>query len=249
MRRRIVAAAVALTLALAMAGVTGCTRVPLEDVEGPRGLRVDTQSVALQGAEKLDASIRMAAGRLKLDAGGPAAMDAEFSYSPRTWKPEVDYSVEGSTGVLAVEQPDPTSGFDMNGDTRNEWDLMLAAGVPLDLDVKLGAGESDIDLSGIDVRTLNVLTGAGQTTVDLSGPRTADVDARIEASVGELTVLVPSDVGVRVRTSSEGIGDSTYEGLDRDGSDYVNDAYATSSVKIEVMLHRGIGEVTVRTVP
>jgi hypothetical protein len=249
MRRRIVAAAVALTLALALVGVAGCTRVPLEDVEGSRGLQVDKQSVALQGAEKLDARIGMAAGQLKLDAGGPAAMDAEFSYSPRTWKPEVDYSVEGSTGVLVVEQPDPASGFDMMGDTRNDWDLKLATGVPLDLDVKLGAGESDIDLSGLDVRTLNVLTGAGETNVDLSGPRTSDVNARIEAGVGELTVLVPSDVGVRVRTSSEGIGDSTFEGLHKDGSDYVNDVYATSSVKIEITLHRGIGEVTVKTVP
>jgi hypothetical protein len=37
--------------------------------------------------------------------------------------------------------------------------------------------------------------------------------------------------------------------LHRDGSDYVNDAYATSTTKMEITLHRGIGEVRVVSVP
>jgi bacillopeptidase F (M6 metalloprotease family) len=89
----------------------------------------------------------------------------------------------------------------------------------------------------------------GQTTVDLSGPRTSDVTARIEAGIGELTVRVPSGIGVRVTTISEGVGDFSFEGFTKDGDDYVNDAYASSDVKMEITLHQGIGEITFESVP
>jgi predicted membrane protein len=186
----------------------------------------------------------MAAGEFKLAGGATGAMDAEFEASPRTWLPEVDYSVEGTSGVLRVTQPNMER-FDFMGDTRNVWDVKLTSGVPVDLDVEFGAGDSTVDLSQVDVRELHVLTGAGETTVDLTGPRTADVTGDIEAGVGRLTVKVPSDVGVRITGAQDGIGDFNVEGFSMDGDAFVNDAWDTAAVKIELRVQRGVGEVTV----
>ncbi len=239
--------AVLLLLAVALVatvGSTGCRRVRLEDVEGPAGLERATKSVALDGAEKLDARMRMAAGEFKLAGGATGAMDAEFEASPRTWLPEVQYSVEGTSGVLRVTQPN-VEGFDFMGDMRNVWDVKLASGVPVDLDVEFGAGDSTVDLSEVDVRELHVLTGAGETRVDLTGERTADVSAEIEAGVGELTVKVPKDVGVRITGMQDGVGDFNVDGFSADGDGFVNDAWDTATVKIELRIQRGVGEVTV----
>jgi predicted membrane protein len=113
------------------------------------------------------------------------------------------------------------------------------------LDVEFGAGDSTVDLSEVDVRDVHVLTGAGKTTIDLTGERTADVSAKVEAGVGELTIRVPSNVGVRITGAQDGIGDFNVDGFTADGDAFVNDAWDGATVKIELRVQRGVGEVTV----
>lgn len=244
--------AMALLLVAALAATvasTGCRRVRLEDVEGPTGLAVESKSVALEGAEKLDVRIRMAAGQMTLAGGAAGAMDARFESMPRSWAPDVTYSVEGTSADLRVVQPD-INDLDFFGNKRNEWDIKLVSGVPVDLETEFGAGDSTLDLREVDVRDLRVLFGAGETTIDLSGDRTNDVTADIQTGVGEFTLKVPQDVGVRLTRSREGVGEyNVDEGFTADGDDYVNEAWATSPVKIEVRLQCGVGEVNVEQVP
>ena len=248
MNKRIAIALLLVVALAAMLGSTGCRRVRLEDVQGPTGLETTTKAVALDGAEKLDARVRMAAGELTLAGGSTGALDAKFDASPRSWMPEVEYSVEGTAGVLRISQPEITD-WDFMGNTVNVWDMKLASGVPTELDIELGAGQSTLDLTEVDVRNLHVLTGAGETTIDLSGERANDIDGSIEAGVGELTLKVPQDVGVRVTGTRDGVGDYNVEGFTSDGDAYVNDAWDTATVKIDLRLQRGIGEVTVEQVP
>jgi hypothetical protein len=63
--------------------------------------------------------------------------------------------------------------------------------VPTDLDVEMGARESDLDLDSLALTGLDLEMGAGETTVDLTGDYARDFDASIEGGVGEATVLVP----------------------------------------------------------
>ena len=118
----------------------------------------------------------------------------------------------------------------------------LATGIPLDLDLELGATESTIDLSklsvsrlelnvaasaasvtfgtvnpvemreldlrtaaaGVDVRQLgnaraqvvHVNTGVGSVTLDLSGDWTGRMTLDVHPVLGQITIRVPSDVGV-----------------------------------------------------
>lgn len=247
MRKRLFATAVAVALASALLATTGCTRVQLEDVEGPGGVSTDRVSIARDGAEKLDARIEMPVGEFTLTGGSSDAIDGTFRYS-KDWTPRTEYSVESSTGVLRIDQPSMND-IGLAGVRTNEWDLRLASGIPVDLDVELGVGQSTLDLRDVDVRRFNALTGVGETTIDLSGARLNDIVARIESGIGELTVKVPAGTGVRVATISDGLGEFSAEGLSAQAGAYVNDAYATSDVKMEITLHRGIGEVRFITVP
>jgi hypothetical protein len=53
--------------------------------------------------------------------------------------------------------------------------------------------------------------GAGETTVDLTGDYEQDLAATIEGGVGEATVVLPGEVGVRVNAEGDS-GRSTPRG-------------------------------------
>jgi hypothetical protein len=89
--------------------------------------------------------------------------------------------------------------------------------------------------------------GAGETTVDLTGDYEQDLAATIEGGVGEATVVLPGEVGVRVNAEG-GLGEINTEGLQRDGESYVNDAYGDSEVTLEVDVRSGVGEINLEVV-
>jgi predicted membrane protein len=53
--------------------------------------------------------------------------------------------------------------------------------------------------------------GAGKTTVDLTGDYAKSFDVSIQGGVGEATVLLPSDVGVKAKAEG-GLGKINAEG-------------------------------------
>ena len=243
---------------LALVSLTGCYRVELPEGEkihigdtGSAGTVVtDNPSIPLGGAEQLDANVRMGAGELTLASGGSDALQADFEYRPESLKPKVTYDVDTGTpavGHLTVEQPDFEPG--MFNDAKNSWALRLGTGVPINLNVDLGAGQGTIRLGGLDLRELTMNMGAGEGMLDFDGTWTHDVDARIQAGVGQLTLRFPEDVGVRVTGAKTGIGEFTAdEGFVAEGSTFVNSAYGETTTTIEVSVQRGIGEVRLETV-
>lgn len=238
-------AIVALVLGLVLITAVGCVRVELPEP----GYETTDESLSAGAATEITASIDMGAGELDVtgDAGAGKVMEATFEYSPSSWRPEVDYDVSSGEGRLSVRTPSHLDWRPLRG-THYQWFVALTGELPLDLSVNMGAGESDIDLSGTDLRRLKVNLGAGDATIDLSGDWTHDADIDVTAGAGALTVRVPADVGVRIRGFEGGIGEFRADGFSEDGDSVVNDAYGDSDVTFEITLSRGVGEVVVETI-
>ena len=83
--------------------------------------------------------------------------------------------------------------------------------------------------------------------MDLTGDYGQDIEASIEGGVGEATVMLPSEVGVRVRAEG-GLGKINAEGLQREGDSYVNDAYRDSEVTLDVDVQGGVGQINLEVV-
>jgi hypothetical protein len=192
----------------------------------------ESQSIDLENAQSVRAKLRMGAGELNLTGGADALMEADFAYNVADWEPEVDYEVSGDTGELKVDQGS-SEDIPLGGEARNEWDLRFNDDVPIDLSVQMGAGESDLDLDSLTLTGLDLQMGAGQTTVDLTGSYERDIAATIEGGVGEATVQLPSEIGVRVNAEG-GLGQINAEGFQREDDSYVNDAYGDSDVTLDV---------------
>jgi hypothetical protein len=206
----------------------------------------ESQAVDLENAQSVATELRMGAGELNVSGGADALMEAGFTYNVADWQPQVSYDVSGDTGELIVEQGSG-EGIPAGGDARNEWDLRLNDEVPTDLSVQMGAGESNLDLDSLALTGLDLQMGAGKTTVDLTGDYAQDFEASIQGGVGEATVLLPSEVGVRARAEG-GIGKINAEGLQREGDSYVNDAFGDSDVTLDVDVQGGVGQINLEVV-
>jgi N-terminal domain of toast_rack, DUF2154 len=205
-----------------------------------------SKSVALENAKSARTQLKMGAGELKLTGGADQLMEAEFSYNVSDWKPKVNYDVSGDMGELIVKQGS-AEGARLSGDARNVWNLRLNDELPTDLVVQMGAGESDLDLDSLALTGLNLQMGAGKTTVDLTGDYAQNFDASIQGGVGEATVLLPSEVGVKAKAEG-GLGKINAKGLQTVGDSYVNDAYGESDVNLSVEVQGGVGEINLKVV-
>jgi hypothetical protein len=199
----------------------------------------DTHAVELLGAKDVNAEIKMPAGQLNITGGNTRLLDSDFHYNEAEGKPTVDYNVSGGHGQLNITQEGHHVHF---GRTDNTWDLHFGGDKPLDLKLSMGAGQSDLNLRGLNLRRLEVSIGAGQMNLDLTGPRASNLDGVIEGGVGSATIRLPKDIGVRVHAEG-GIGSINTDGLTRDGDAYVNSAYGKSSASITLQIHGGIGEI------
>jgi len=200
----------------------------------------ETQSVELQGAKSVSADIDIPAGSVTVSGGSGKLLDASFNYDDSEGKPTIDYSVSGSHGDLDITQNDQDNTH--WGGRRDDWNLRMASGVPIDLKLNMGAGEGNLQMSQIDLSRLEIHVGAGDLHLDLTGPRTSDLDATIQGGVGSATIRLPKDVGVRVNASG-GLGSINAHGLQRDGDAYINTAYGKSAATINLTVEGGVGEI------
>jgi N-terminal domain of toast_rack, DUF2154/Cell wall-active antibiotics response 4TMS YvqF len=209
-------------------------------------LRTQTRSVDAEDAESVRANLRIALGELNVSGGADELMEADFAYNVAAWEPRVNYELGGDTGELNVEQQGLGEGIP-NRDVRNEWDLRLNDDVPMDLAVQMGGGVSNLDLDSLILTGLNLDLGAGATTVDLTGDWERDLSAVVRGGAGEVTLLLPSQTGVRVNAGTR-LGRVNAEGLRKEGEAFVNDVYGDSDTNLEVDVSGGVGQINLRVV-
>jgi hypothetical protein len=218
------------SIAGAVLFATGCADYDLPETR-------ERRSVGLGGAGSAQVQVELGAGELRIEGGAEGLLDGEFVYSGRE-RPEVRYDVSGGRGYLSVRQP-PTHGL---GKHTHRWELRLNDRSATDLRVHMGAGQAVLKLSGTALTRLEVDLGAGEINLDLTGPWDKDLEATVRGGVGEATVRLPRQVGVRVHASG-GIGGINASGLTRSGHEYVNEMYGKSPVTVRVHVTGGIGEI------
>jgi hypothetical protein len=218
---------------------TGCLGEKVGDT------RMESASVELQGASRVRVELKIGVGELRLSGGAKKLLEGEFIYNIPSWKPEVKYEVNGQEGKLVVRQPSvsgPTA-----GKAKNEWNLTLNDKVPIDLSVEAGVGQGNFELGTLLLERLDVQTGVGETTLDLVGDWKKDLHANVKGGVGQVTLRLPGNVGVRVE-SQKGIGSVQARGLKKENNIYVNEAYGKSTVTLNFHIEAGIGEIRLELV-
>jgi len=207
--------------------------------------RHTSQTVDLQGAKTATAKVEMGAGQLNVSGNSTHAMDADFSFTGSYAEPRIDYRVTGGVGEIDISQESNTVHI---GNSRNEWILHFSKDLPLELNVEMGAGQGNLNFREIPLTRLDLHLGAGQVDVDLTGDRKKDVSATIEGGVGQANIRLPKNIGV-IAEAHGGIGSIRTHGLKEEGGSYTNEAYGKSAATIHLRVEGGIGEIVLSQEP
>ena len=216
--------------------LTGCE--VNTDFGGP--LQHLDKSIDLDKSEMARVEIKMGAGELKVEGGSSKLLDAGFDYNIASSKPVVHYNASSFRGELLIEQP---SGFHGGTNSKYKWDLHLNNKLPLEVVTHLGAGQANLNLGAMNLRSVEVHMGVGQVELDLRGNPSHDYNVEIHGGIGQAIVHLPSTVGI-VANAAGGIGDIDVHGLEKRNGHWTNDAYEHSPVTIHLDVKGGIGNIT-----
>jgi N-terminal domain of toast_rack, DUF2154 len=199
----------------------------------------ETKVIERGDAKAVHMTVEMPAGELNLEGGGEHLLTADF-YQDGSWQvPRVDYSVTDHLGDLQIHQEGNTQ-FVTRSD--NTWNLKVEESIPLELKIDVGAGRGEFRLAKVDLTSLELNIGAGQVNVDLTGERAKDLRATIQGGVGQAIVRLPRNIGV-VATVHGGLGSIEKGGLKEEDGQYVNAAYGKSPNTIHLTVEGGIGQI------
>ena len=187
--------------------------------------------------------LNLSVGELTLSKGAEDWVEGSIKYGKKKLKPEVIYNRKGNKGEVIIKQKSLNS-FN-NSNVKNEWNLELTDNVPMNLSVDSGVSSTELDLQGLMLEKLDINAGVGDLYVDLGGDAWENsFETNIKTGVGEATVILPSEVGVKIK-SEKGLGTSNVVGFISQGEGvYVNEAYEDADVILTVNTEMGVGDIT-----
>jgi hypothetical protein len=164
--------------------------------------------------------------------GDLGALDLSIQGQPSDVIVEADYRVRGELTV-ADTGPDPNYEVEFSQETRSYIfpflggdgdqfvDLRLAAGVPWDIDINVGAASANIDLEQVTLSSMELDAGASSLDLHLGENVEDGAQVNIDGGAGSFDITVPRTLTVRVVTETglssqdfddefREVGDDTY---------------------------------------
>jgi len=189
---------------------------------------------------KLQVVMEVSFGTVTIERGTDdniAILDYDETDDARN-KLQISYDVSGGCGYLRIKSKESTHfwGDDNSGNNGNKHHLYikLTEALPIDFDLSLGAGRSDIDLTDLQVNELKISTGASSVAMRCDKPnrRTLE-DVTIESGVSKFSASNLCNLNFRNLKFSGGIG--SYK------IDFGGTLAQSARVKVEV----GLGAITI----
>ena len=154
-----------------------------------------------------------------------------------------DFAVAGETAKLSLRS-EGTFAPAFGGWSERGWELKLNPDVLLKLEVSLGMGQTDVDLSGLTVSDLNVSMGLGQTTVVL--PAEGRLRVKISGAIGQTTIVVPAGMEARIQASTGLAARQVPAGYKEQDDVYTSPGYAGAENRVDLEVSQAMGAVTIR---
>ncbi len=164
----------------------------------------------LSGERELRVEIRYAAGNMIVrSTDGGSLYRLHLEYDEAHFEPIVEY--EG--GLLRMSLEGVRKGLSFPRRTRGgEIRVDLAAGIPMTLEMEMGAVDAELDLGGLALSDLELQTGASRTRLDVSAPNTHLMRrALLVVGAAEFTARRLGNLNADLIEVSAGVGDVTLD--------------------------------------
>ncbi|WP_420149449.1 LiaI-LiaF-like domain-containing protein [Spirosoma sp.] len=203
-------------------------------------------------SESMDANTREAVLKLAGGAGKFVISDpttelikADTKQTLGMYSMTVDRNPTTHTPTIELKPSKEEQRIDFkDGDYENRVDVHLNTTPVWTMDVALGAGQGNLDLSHYAVKSLKI--GAGAADLDLKlGAKADQADVKLDVGAASVTVHVPKEVGCRIKKDGalnvEHLDDFTNVG----GGEFVSPGYDASTKKMTIRYNGGISSFRV----
>lgn len=186
----------------------------------------------LAGEQFVKVDVEYGVGRLQLHpSSGSFLYQMEARYDADRFHPVSEYNRGAGQLRLGIKGEGKLRKTSNGG----RLTLGLSPELPLALNLEFGAGEADLDLGDLNLRSVDVATGASETRIRWDSPnRTPAEHVRLQSGAASLQVTGLGNARAARYTFEGGVGETT---LDFTGSWTRS---ATASVEM------GIGSITLR---
>jgi hypothetical protein len=198
--------------------------------------RTVTSARQFAGESVLEVDVEYGAGKMNIAPGAKGSLyKSTLRYDAEAFRPVTTYS-SGHLKIGSGDMRKVRGGGHGKSHMMNRLDLALTQETPLDLELKFGAVEAQIELGGLRIRSAEISTGASETTVRVSKPNT------------ERCSLFKLNVGA-AEFSAIGLGNTNAERFEFSGAageimlDFSGD-WRGGDMDAEIEM--GLGELTLR---
>jgi hypothetical protein len=235
-----------LAAVLVLAVLAGALWLSLDGNLGRTGLETEQIRQALEGANRAEVLVEPGVGVLRLEAL-PESADLIQGTIRLAKGEEIDQDVTASGDQIRYElrtTRDSWLGPLGGWNAQRTWELGLTPGASLDLVTSLGVGEADLDLSGLDMSNLQVAVGLGRIEITL--PVEGRFEARLESGMGQIVLLVPQGMEVRVSGDLGLVARDLPDGYEQDEDTITSPGYADAQDRVQLTVDEGVGFLEIR---
>ncbi|MDO8491252.1 MAG: LiaF-related protein, partial [Dehalococcoidia bacterium] len=231
---------VVLGIGIAMSAMQGGTLTTNTSISEPRG-----------DLSRVEVEIDFGAGNLALDSlvnnrGNLVEGDAEHTGWGRDGGIVKEIERRSGVGILKLSQESATWFFS-GGDRSDTWHIHLSPDIPMELTLKTGASDSEIDLSKLKVTKLNIQTGMSQLSLTLPEAAGRTTIAAIKAGAADVKITVPQNVAARIIAqtglSSTNIDEKRFP---RTGAYYQSPNYEDATNRVDLQVEGGVANLRIR---
>lgn len=167
--------------------------------------------------DQLEVDIEYGMGELNLDANmKPKLISGSIFYYPLWFAPEIEYEEKSNRGVLSIrtDQDDnynlglsvlSKKGFSEFED--NSLDFSLPSMVPIELELKIGMGASNIDFTDLILSRIKIEGGMGEMNVEIHKPNPMVCDfLKIDTGLGSFEAEGLGNINAREVDIEVGMG-------------------------------------------
>jgi hypothetical protein len=164
------------------------------------------------GEEQIDVRLSYGAGRLKVDPSEDGFLyRVDIRYDQRHFTPKATYSQDDGRLEVAIEGRRQARRIRDISDASTA-SLGINPEVPTRLRMEFGAGEADLNLGGMSVRSLDLATGASDTRLRFASPNRIAADhVRLQAGAASLVATGLGNARASRYEFEGGVGSTTLD--------------------------------------
>ena len=200
----------------------------------------------LQGANRASVTLAPGVGSLRMEAHSLTDILLSGTVNvAQEGRISRDFVRSGETAALTLRsQGDFTVGFGSAGVGDWDWKLGLTPAVPLTLDLSMGVGKIDLNLTGLTVEAIKVDMGVGETIVTL--PANGGFTGKINGAIGMTTLVVPKGTAISLKVDTGLAGLNVPPDFKKQGDVYTSPGYSSPAGAIVLEASQAIGNLQIR---